>query len=74
MDITANSHTKFGVLLPMRVWAITISNLGCRFIFSDLDVGAHIFLENVPIEILNKSFESTQNKQQDGTKTTCTEV
>ena len=38
--------------------------------FSDLD----IFQENVPIETFNISFESTQNKQQHGTKITCTEV
>ena len=42
--------------------------------FSDLDVGACIFYENVPIETFNISFESTQNKQQYDTKITCTEV
>ena len=43
-------------------------------ILSDLDVGACIFHENVPIETLSISFESTQNKQQYGTKITSTEV
>ena len=28
----------------------------------------------MPIETFNISFESTQNKQQDGTKITCTEI
>ena len=39
--------------------------------FNDLDVGACIFLEHVPIETLNISFESTPNKQQCDTKITC---
>ena len=56
----------------MHAWVMTVSNYGCRF--SDLDVGACIFQENVPIEISNISIESTQNKQQYGTKITCTEV
>ena len=51
-----NSHTKFGVF---------VSNLGCR-LFSDLDVVAC----KTSIEIFNISFESTQNKQQYGTKIT----
>ena len=42
--------------------------------FSDLDAGACIFQEKVPIETFNTSFESTQNEQQYGTKITCTEV
>ncbi len=36
------------------------------FFLSDLDVGACIFYENMPIETFNISFESTQNKQQYG--------
>ena len=36
--------------------------------FNDLDIGAYIFQENVPIETFNVSFESMQNKQQYGTK------
>ena len=36
--------------------------LGLQFVFLCLlDVGACIFLENDPIEILDKSFESTQD-------------
>ena len=42
--------------------------------FSDLDVGAYIFKENVPIETFNIPIESTQNKQQYDTKITSTEV
>ena len=45
-----------------------------KFRVHDLDVGACILLENVPIETFNISFESTQNKQQYGTKITCTEA
>ena len=52
---------------------MTVSNLGCRF-FSDLDVGACIFKDIVPIETFNVSFENTQNKQPCGTKTTWTEI
>ena len=43
-------------------------------------LGVHIFLvtlklvKNVPTEIFNILFESTHNKQQYGTKITCTEV
>ena len=47
MDITAKGfgkpHTNFGVLLSMHAWVMTVSKLGCRFFFSDLDVGAYIF-------------------------------
>ena len=64
MDITANGfgkpHTNFGVLLSMYVWVMTVSNMGCWF-FSDLEIGARIFYEDVPIETFNLSFESTQN-------------
>ena len=42
---------------------MTIPNLRCRF-FYNLDVDASISKENVPIEIFNISFESSQNKQQ----------
>ena len=38
------------------------------------DVGACIFKENVPIKTFNMSFESSQNKQQYGTQTTCIEA
>ena len=50
--------------------------MGCRvvFFFSDFKDGACIFKENVPIETFNVLFESTQNKQQYGTKITYTEV
>ena len=40
---------------------------------SDHDVGACIIQENMLIEIFKMSFESTQNKQQYGTKITWTE-
>ena len=69
MVITAkgfeNSHTIFGVLLSMHVSVLTVSNLGCRF--SDLDIGARVFEENMPIETFKKLFQSTLNKQQYGT-------
>ena len=48
------------------------SNLGTD-IFSDFDVGARMFYENMLVESLKISFESTQNKLQYGTKITCTE-
>ena len=41
---------------------------GLAEFYSGLDVGACIFQENVSIETFNISFESTQNKQQYGTK------
>ena len=41
---------------------------------SDLDVGACIFYRDVPIQTFNILFESTQNREQYGTKITCTEV
>ena len=34
----------------------------------------HISSKNVPIETFNISFESTQNRQQYGSKITCNEV
>ena len=43
----------------------------CRFFLSDLDVGTCTFYENMPIETFNISFG---NKQQYGTKITCTEI
>ena len=46
-----------------------MEHCACRF-FSGLDVGAYIFKENVSIEIFNISFESSQSKQQYGTKIT----
>ena len=48
--------------------------IGVQILFSDLDVGACIFYENVPIGTWHLSFQSTQNKHQYGTKITCTEV
>ena len=39
-----------------------------QIFFSDLDVGACVFLENMPVEIFNITFESAQNKQQYATK------
>ena len=58
----------------MRLWVMTLSNLGCRFFFSDHDVGAvsskKIYLYNT----FNITFESTSNNQQYGIKFTCTEV
>ena len=45
-----------------------------QIFFSNLDVGACTFHENVPIEIFNMSFESKQNKQQYGNTIICTEV
>ena len=44
------------------------------FTLRDLDVGACIFKEYMPIETFNISFESTQHKQQYGTKITSTEI
>ena len=68
------SGTHTSALLSMH-GSVKIAKLCmCRFIFSDLDVGACIFQENMSIETLNISFESTRNKQQYGTKITCTEV
>ena len=52
-------HTNFSVLLSIHTCV------------NDLDVGACI---NVPVETFNIPFESTQNKQQYGTKITSTEV
>ena len=43
----------------------------CRFFF-DLDL-VHVFSKKITYKIFNISFESTQNKQQYGTKITCTE-
>ena len=57
----------------LHAWVRTVSNLGADFL-SDLDVGVCIFQGNVPIETFNISFESTQNKQQYGTRITCTDV
>ena len=45
-------------LLSMHGWVMTVSRLP-----SDLDTGACIFQENMPIEIFNVSLESTQHKQ-----------
>ena len=42
-----------------------------RFFFSNLDVGACVSYENVPMATFNISFEA-QNKQLYGTKITCT--
>ena len=44
-----------------------------QILFSYFDVGACIFKENVLIEKFNILFEITQNKQQYGTKITCTD-
>ena len=44
---------------------------GVQIFPSDLDVGACIFKENVLIDTFTILFESTQNKQQYGTKITC---
>ena len=41
---------------------------------SDLDVDACIFYRDVPIQTFNILFESTQNREQYGTKITCTAV
>ena len=51
----------------MPTLAMTVELWGRLFFFSDLDVGACIFQENVPIETFNISIEITQNKQQYGT-------
>ena len=49
--------------------------LGVQVFFSDLDVGACVIKENVPIGAFNIAFESTQNKQlQYGTKIIGAEV
>ena len=42
--------------------------------FSDLDGTCMVLYENMPIETYNISFESTQNKQQYGTKIIYTKV
>ena len=44
--------------------------IGVLIFLSNLDVGAYIFYENDPIVTFNKSFESTQNKEQNVTKVT----
>ena len=69
-------------MLTHQVWCFVITacvgydrfKLWMQIFFSDLDVGACIFQEDVPVEIFNISFECTQNKQQYGTKITCIEV
>ena len=43
-------------------------------LFQTWGVGASICFENVCIETIDISFESTQNKQQYGAKMICTEV
>ena len=57
---------------------MTVSKLGMQLLFfSDLDVSACIFHENVPIVTngdIQHIIESTQNKQQYGTRTPCTEI
>ena len=60
------TNTKFGVLLSM-VFCMGI--LGCRFL-SDLDIGL-CTIKNVPIEIINIAFQTTQNKQESSIKITC---
>ena len=47
---------------------------GVQIVFSDLDFGVCILYENVPIDTFNILFKSTQNKQQHGTKISCTRV
>ena len=42
--------------------------------FSDLGVGAYTFKENESTEKFNMSLESIQNKQQYGSKITCTDI
>ena len=53
--------------MSARLWG-SLCLQGFGGFFSGLDVGACIFLENVPIETFNISLESTENKQQYGTK------
>ena len=51
----------------MHSWGTTVTNFGCRYFLRYLDVGACAYRDIQP------SFESTQNKQQHGTKITYTE-
>ena len=53
----------------LGLWSFTWADY-----FSDLDVAACVFKENGPIETFDVAFESSQNKQQYGTKITGTEV
>ena len=56
----------------MRGRSYDFQTWGSFFLFFlDHDVGTFIFQENVPVETFNISSESTQNKQQYGTKITC---
>ena len=69
-------HTPISMFShPCMRELLLFQTLGCSFFFfSDLDVGACIFQENVPIDTFNISFGSTPNKQQYATKITCTKV
>ena len=53
---------------------MTVTNMGVKIFFSDLEVGACIFQENMSIETFNISIESTRISSNNGTKITSTEV
>ena len=57
----------------MHGWVMTVSNLGCM-LFVEILMWCMYLLRNVSIETFIISFEATQNKQQYGTKITCTEL
>ena len=82
-NVTCHYYKKIiTIIINDKIWCsirhawvgYDCSKGGKRRLLSDLDICACIFQENVPIETFNISFESTRNKQQYGTKITCTEV